>query len=73
MSKAIIVVIRFYQITFSLLFRTIGIKFCRFEPTCSDYAILAFNKYGLIDGIKKTTIRLLRCNPLNSHSNIDYP
>jgi len=77
MSKVIINVIiniiKFYQITLSSLFKRIGIKFCRFEPTCSNYAILAFNKYGLIGGFKKTVSRLIRCNPFNSNSYIDYP
>ena len=36
---------------------------CRYYPTCSDYAIMAFSKYGFIIGLKKTIKRLIRCNP----------
>jgi hypothetical protein len=72
-SNFIIIIIKLYQKTISLFFTKIGIKLCRFEPTCSNYAILAIKKYGLIGGLKKTTIRLIKCNPFNSDSHIDYP
>lgn len=39
--------------------------FCRFSPTCSDYAIQAVAKYGLIKGGLKACWRVLRCNPFN--------
>ncbi len=38
---------------------------CRFYPTCSEYAIQAFNKYGVIKGGAKSIWRILRCNPFN--------
>ncbi|HTW96377.1 MAG TPA: membrane protein insertion efficiency factor YidD [Candidatus Methylomirabilis sp.] len=38
---------------------------CRFRPTCSDYAIAAINKYGLVKGVLKAGWRILRCNPWN--------
>jgi len=36
---------------------------CRFEPTCSNYAIEAFRKKGLIRGLFLAVWRILRCNP----------
>lgn len=36
---------------------------CRFSPTCSAYAIEAFNVHGAIKGLILTLYRLLRCNP----------
>jgi putative membrane protein insertion efficiency factor len=36
---------------------------CRFEPTCSEYAVLALRKYGLVKGLAKAVWRVLRCNP----------
>ena len=36
---------------------------CRFYPTCSNYAIEAIEKKGLIVGIVMTVKRILRCNP----------
>lgn len=37
--------------------------FCRFRPTCSEYAIQAIEKYGFIRGGLKAFWRILRCNP----------
>ena len=36
---------------------------CRFYPTCSNYALEAIEKKGLILGIKMAVVRILRCNP----------
>jgi len=36
---------------------------CKFRPTCSQYAIDAIEKYGVLKGIIKSIIRLSRCNP----------
>ena len=43
---------------------------CCMTPSCSEYAILAFKKYGAIWGGIKTWKRLLRCHPPGG---IDYP
>ena len=39
--------------------------YCKFTPTCSDYAIGALKKYGAIRGTFKAIWRILRCNPWN--------
>lgn len=36
---------------------------CRFYPTCSEYAVQAFQKYGAFKGFYKSVWRILRCNP----------
>ena len=38
-------------------------KTCRFEPSCSTYAIEAFKKWGPVKGLFLTVWRILRCNP----------
>ena len=38
---------------------------CRFTPTCSAYAIEAFQKRGFFVGFALMTWRLLRCNPFS--------
>ena len=40
---------------------------CRFEPTCSEYAREAVEKYGVIRGSWLAARRLARCHPLGGH------
>jgi len=47
-------------------------KLCGFEPSCSNYMILAVKKYGGIKGFFKGIVRILRCNPF-SKGGVDYP
>jgi putative membrane protein insertion efficiency factor len=71
MKKILIAFVRIYKLTLSpLLSKKLH---CRFHPTCSDYAIMAVDKYGIKIGIKKAISRLHRCNPYNGDSCIDYP
>jgi putative membrane protein insertion efficiency factor len=37
--------------------------FCRFYPTCSEYAITALQKHGTIKGVILSTKRIIKCNP----------
>lgn len=47
-------------------------KACRFYPSCSHYALGAFQKDGFWRGGWKTICRLARCHP--SHpGGVDYP
>lgn len=43
---------------------------CKYEPTCSGYAVSAFRSYGLVRGSILAAWRLLRCNPF-SHGGFD--
>ena len=38
---------------------------CRFEPTCSVYAMEAVSRYGAARGSWLAVRRLARCHPLN--------
>ena len=46
---------------------------CRFIPTCSEYTILALQKYGLLVALSKAIIRILKCNPFTFKGTIDLP
>ena len=51
--------IRFYQMAISPM---LG-PHCRFTPTCSQYAVEAIRKYGVLRGSVKAAWRILRCHP----------
>lgn len=36
---------------------------CKYEPTCSRYAVQAIRDYGILRGLVLAAWRLLRCNP----------
>ena len=59
MKKVLKAIIRFYQKFISPL----KPRCCRFIPSCSQYAIEAFQKRGLVIGFGLTFWRILRCNP----------
>ena len=52
--------IQFYRLTFSYF---LGNE-CRFFPTCSEYALEALDKHGIIIGLFLTLKRVIKCNPL---------
>jgi putative membrane protein insertion efficiency factor len=43
---------------------------CKYEPTCSAYAVGAVEEYGILRGLVLAGWRLLRCNPW-SHGGYD--
>lgn len=46
---------------------------CRYTPTCSQYGLEAFKKYGPIKGGWLTLKRILRCNPWGGHGHDPVP
>lgn len=68
-KKIFIGFIKFYQKTLSFDHGVLKIFFpygyCRFRPTCSEYAVQSIEKYGILKGGLKAAWRILRCNPWN--------
>ncbi|RJO59613.1 membrane protein insertion efficiency factor YidD [Candidatus Parcubacteria bacterium] len=68
--QSAIKLLRFYQITLSpdhswlRTRRLTGV--CRFQPTCSTYAIMVIENFGLWRGGWLAFKRLMRCNPFNA-------
>ncbi len=54
-----IILIRFYQVCSS----PFTMPSCRFTPTCSQYALEAFRKYGPLKGFILSFKRIIRCRP----------
>lgn len=61
MKKLAILIVRFYQLFISPLFP----PSCRFVPTCSQYSIEAFTKYGFFKGLWLTIKRISKCHPFH--------
>jgi hypothetical protein len=60
-SWLLIAAVRLYQITLSPV---LG-RQCRFQPTCSQYFILAVKKYGAVRGSCRGVLRICRCHPFH--------
>jgi putative membrane protein insertion efficiency factor len=60
MQSLLILPIRFYRYFLSPL---LGVR-CRYEPTCSVYAIEAIEEHGALKGSWLVVRRVCRCHPL---------
>ena len=60
---ALIGIIKLYKLVISPLFP----NSCKFEPTCSSYCIESLKTYGVIKGIYKSFLRIMKCNPWFGH------
>lgn len=61
MRRLVIALLRAYKKLISPLLPPM----CRFEPTCSVYAMDAVSKYGVLHGAWLTVRRLFRCHPFH--------
>ena len=66
MRTGLVALIRVYQRTLSPL---LGPR-CKYYPSCSEYAVQAIGRYGILRGTVLAAWRLLRCNPF-SHGGYD--
>ena len=66
MRRPAIALIRGYQRWISPL---LGAR-CKYYPSCSEYAVQAIGRYGILRGSVLAAWRLLRCNPF-SHGGYD--
>jgi len=60
-KEGVFFLIRLYQYTFSILFGPC----CRFTPSCSSYALLSIERFGIIEGTWLALKRLIKCHPLH--------
>ncbi|MFD2133397.1 membrane protein insertion efficiency factor YidD [Pseudogracilibacillus auburnensis] len=38
---------------------------CRFYPTCSEYSLQSYERFGAIKGTYLTVVRILKCHPFH--------
>ncbi len=60
MRRLLLSLIKFYRREVS----AIGRPHCRYIPTCSEYAITAIERFGVLKGGFLSIKRIIRCNPL---------
>jgi len=74
---SILSAIRIYQKTLSFdhgiprIFFPQG--FCRFKPSCSEYAYQSIERFGVIKGLPMAIWRVMRCNPWSCGGNDEVP
>ena len=54
-------IVRAYQLAISPFLPRV----CRFYPSCSQYSVEAYEKYGIFKGTMMTLRRIGRCHPLH--------
>ena len=67
MNRLALIPIRLYRLLVSPFLS----RRCKYHPSCSQYALDAFEEFGLVRGAALAGWRLLRCNPW-SHGGVDY-
>ena len=68
-GRVLLVLIRGYQ----LLISPMRPQTCRYYPSCSQYAVIAITRHGVIRGTGLAAWRLLRCNPWSAGGVDDVP
>ena len=56
----------FYKRILSPVLHSVGVSRCIFLPTCSEYAYVAIDRYGLLRGMRLAASRIARCHPLSA-------
>jgi len=59
--QALILTVRLYQFLISPWLGPV----CRFEPSCSNYMIVALRKHGCVKGAWRGVLRICRCHPFH--------
>lgn len=67
--RLVVAALRLYQLVVSPLYGPT----CRFYPSCSQYALTAVERHGVVRGAALAGWRLLRCNPWNAGGVDDVP
>jgi putative membrane protein insertion efficiency factor len=66
-ARVVIILLTFYQRTFSPDHGWFAARhpygWCKFYPSCSEYAKQAIMKYGVFSGLVLSSRRVVRCHP----------
>ena len=62
-GRLLVLLVRGWQVTFSAVLPPT----CRFQPSCSAYAIEAVERHGALRGSALALARIMRCHPWGGH------
>src|SRR5271168_922054 len=65
LTNVLIALIRVYQRTLSHLLLAVFGPVCRFEPSCSRYAVACLEGHGALRGTLLSVRRLCKCHPFH--------
>ena len=65
MVRLLLALIQLYQRWLSPAMHSLTVGQCRFQPTCSEYALVAVATHGALRGSALAVWRLLRCHPFS--------
>jgi putative membrane protein insertion efficiency factor len=68
LARALVLLIRVYQRVISPLLGNV----CRFEPSCSRYAVACIETHGALRGSLLSAVRLCKCHPFHP-GGVDLP
>jgi uncharacterized protein len=69
LSLIIIALVKGYQYILSPILPSS----CRYTPSCSEYAIIALKRHGIIKGTFLAVKRIVSCNPWGGHGHDPVP
>ena len=68
LNQIISLLLRFLIVWYQAIFSVFAGRQCRFEPTCSHYALEALKKHSIINACVLIIKRLWKCSPLSSYA-----
>jgi hypothetical protein len=67
--RLLVLLVRFYQYVISPVLPNA----CRYTPTCSQYAVMALQKHGILKGLWLAAKRIGSCHPWGGHGHDPVP
>ena len=65
MTRILLAILALYKRWLSPAIHSLGLASCKFQPTCSEYAVEAITLHGPLRGSVLACWRLLRCHPFS--------
>jgi putative membrane protein insertion efficiency factor len=64
-TTVLVALVKLYRRAVSPLLRLLWGNVCRFEPSCSSYAVTCLETHGALRGSLLSIVRLCKCHPFH--------